>query len=124
MMSQKMQWLVIESPSWRDTASTHSRCHGAPRDPRRRTCSGGRRPRICSPMIAVRAALALSMVLLPAPQGAESPTQIVASVIRAVEHDSAAQVGAAWSERLRHDPRDRAALLALSVLGARTYDVQ
>ena len=75
-------------------------------------------------MIAVRAALALSMVLLPAPQGAESPTQIVASVIRAVEHDSAAQVGAAWSERLRHDPRDRAALLALSVLGARTYDVQ
>lgn len=72
-------------------------------------------------MIAARAALALAVLLQPATQGAESPTQIVASVIRAVEHDSTAQATAAWSERLRRGPGDRPALLALAVLAERTY---
>ncbi len=77
-------------------------------------------------MTAVQAALALTFLLQSAPplsrQGAGAATQIVASATRAVEHDSLAQASATWSERLRHDPRDRASLLGLSVLAERTYD--
>lgn len=73
-------------------------------------------------MIAVRTALALTILLQPTLQGADSPTQIVASATRAVERGSAGQAAERWSERLRRNPRDRAALLALTVLADRTYD--
>src|SRR6185312_4003481 len=79
---------------------------------------------ISSQMILVRAALAVAALFQSAPSSvnAGSPTQIVASVTRAVEHDSAAEAREMWLVRLRQDPKDRGSLLALQLLAERVYD--
>ena len=75
-------------------------------------------------MILVRAALAVAALFQSAPSSvnAGSPTQIVASVTRAVEHDSAAEAREMWLVRLRQDPNDRGSLLALQLLAERVYN--
>lgn len=73
-------------------------------------------------MIVARAALAVAALFQSAPGNGGSPTQIVASVTRAVEQDSVPQARQVWSDRLRANPGDRASLLALQLLAERVYD--
>jgi len=73
-------------------------------------------------MILARAALAVAALFQSAPGNAGSPTQVVASVTRAVEQDSVAQARRSWSDSLRASPGDRASLLALQLLAERVYD--
>lgn len=73
-------------------------------------------------MILAPAVLAVAALFQSAPGNAGSPTQIVASVTRAVEQDSVAQARQAWSNRLRTNPGDRASLLAMQLLAERVYE--
>lgn len=73
-------------------------------------------------MILARAALAVAALFQSGPGNAGSPTQIVASVTRAVEQDSVDQARQTWSKQLRANPGDRASLLALQLLAERVYD--
>ena len=73
-------------------------------------------------MILIRAALAVAALFQSGAVNAGSPTQIVASVTRAVEHDSAADAREVWLVRLRQHPNDRGSLLALQLLAERVYD--
>lgn len=73
-------------------------------------------------MILVPAALVVAALFQSAPGNAGLPTQIVASVTRAVEQDSAGEARQTWLERLRANPVDRGSLLALQLLAERVYD--
>src|SRR5437588_82743 len=71
-----------------------------------------------TPLVALAQALA---VLLQSSTAGE-PGALIAIATRAVEHDSAAAVTAAWNARLGHRPADRTALLGLATTARLTYD--
>src|SRR2546430_6380006 len=71
-----------------------------------------------TPLVALAQALA---VLLQSSTAGE-PGALIAIATRAVEHDSAAAVTAAWNARLGHRPADRTALLGLATMARLTYD--
>jgi len=87
-----------------------------------RPCCASQPIFISSQMILAPAAFVVAALFQSAPGNAGSPTQIVASVTRAVEQDSVVEARQTWSKQLRANPGDRGSLLALQLLAERVYD--
>jgi tetratricopeptide (TPR) repeat protein len=66
--------------------------------------------------------LAWALAVLLQSSTAGEPGALIAAATRAVEHDSAAIVSAAWKAQLRRRPGDRTALLGLATIARLTYD--
>ncbi|HEX7050966.1 MAG TPA: CHAT domain-containing protein [Longimicrobiales bacterium] len=69
-----------------------------------------------------KASLAAALLAVLQAGAPQDPRGVVARALAAVEGDSVAAVAARWTQRLRRDSTDRAAVLGLATIARLTYD--